>query len=211
MARAPTMKAAKPAKSTTVSRKPVRSPAVVPKKGAPTAKRVAAKRPVAAGAAAQGRKSPLVARSPAVAAPRGAKVSKPSIKVAAGATASKPRIDALAAQIAKLEQSVSALSAKSNKASKLAEVAAMRILEMAARVADLEAKLAAAPAAGPQVARVEATEVTPQVNDADPGDWGPQDAAVQKPAPIDDEAAGEALENPEPISLTSDTSDEATR
>ena len=47
MARAPTMKAAKPAKSTTVSRKLVRSPAVVPKKGAPTAKRIAAKPPTA--------------------------------------------------------------------------------------------------------------------------------------------------------------------
>jgi hypothetical protein len=165
-------------KSTLTGRKPAR-PAGVAAKTAVSSKAasIAAQRTAAAAEAPERRKP----ARPAKAAAR-MPVVPPALKVSK---------DELRAQVEKLGQLVAALRAKGREANKAAKAAAARISELETQVAQLERRVAAAPATVQQPKPARAKRRSREI---DPGDAVPPGVAVQEPAPLDEEAET-ALEN----------------
>jgi hypothetical protein len=126
--------------------------------------------------------------------------AKPSATATPRTTARAPAVppapkvskDELRAQVEKLEQLVTSLRAKSRETNKAAKVAAARIAELEAQVAELEKNAAPAPVREPKSPRP--ARAKRKSREIDPGDAVPPGVAVEEPAPLDDEAET-ALEN----------------
>src|SRR5208283_2746152 len=165
------------------------------------AKATPAKKPATPGrkpgrpAAATAKTSAKVTKSPAAAPKRAA---------AASPAAPKPGKDELRARVEQLERTNATLRTKSREANRAAKMAAARIAELEDQVARLENQAAPprpAAAAAPAPATRGPTPAAPVRSNrprrgVDPGDVVPPGAAVEAPAPLDEEAAT-TLENPE--------------
>jgi hypothetical protein len=92
----------------------------------------------------------------------------------------------LRAQVEKLEQTVSTLRAMSREANKATKAYTARISELEQQVAQLEKKVASAPARQPPP--LKPSRAKRQRREIDPGDAAPPGLAVQEPAPLDEEA-----------------------
>lgn len=136
------------------------------------------------------------AKAPVAAKPVAAK-SQASTPVPTPAPAPKLSKGELRAQVEKLEAANAKLRAKSRETNKAAKLAAKRIAELEAQVAQLESDAEAGRAAA--VARAELktaalSRKTRQPRTIDPGDAVPPGVAVIEPAPMDAEAEA-ALDN----------------
>jgi len=163
------------------------------------AKATPAKKPATPGrkpgrpAAATAKTSAKVTKAPAAAPERAA---------AASPAAPKPSKDELRARVEQLEHANATLRTKSREANRAAKMAAARIAELEDQVARLENQAAPPrPPTAPAPATRGSKPAAPvrskrQRRGVDPGDVVPPGAAVEAPAPLDEEAAT-TLENPE--------------
>ena len=145
-------------------------------------------------------------RPAAATAKTSAKVTKtiaaPERAAAASPAAPKPSKDELRARVEQLEHANATLRTKSREANRAAKMAAARIAELEDQVARLENQAAPPrPPAAPAPAKRGPKPAAPvrskrQRRGVDPGDVVPPGAAVEAPAPSDEEAAT-TLENPE--------------
>jgi hypothetical protein len=126
-------------------------------------------------------------------------VAKPAATGMPPAPAQAPKLskDELRAAVEKLEVANAKLRAKSRETNKTAKLAAKRVTELEAQVAQLEKELEFSRV--PVVARTEAKTAAParktrQPRTIDPGDAVPPGVAVLEPAPMDEEAEA-ALDN----------------
>ena len=142
-------------------------------------------------AAATAKTSAKVTKAPAAAPERAA---------AASPAAPKPSKDELRARVEQLERTNATLRTKSREANRAAKMAAARIAELEDQVALLENRAAPPrPPAAPAPAKRGPKPAAPvrskrQRRGVDPGDVVPPGAAVEAPAPLDEEAAT-TLEN----------------
>src|SRR5271166_5253174 len=162
------------------------------------AKATPAKKPAMPGrkpgrpAAATAKTSAKVTKAPAAASNRAAAASP--------AAAPKPSKDELRARVEELERTNATLRSKSREANRAAKMAAARIAELEDQVALLENRAAPPrPPAAPAPAKRGPKPAAPvrskrQRRGVDPGDVVPPGAAVEAPAPLDEEAAT-TLEN----------------
>src|SRR5271166_317412 len=157
------------------------------------AKATPAKKPATSGrkpgrpAAATAKTSAKVTKAPAAAPERAA---------AASPAAPKPSKDELRARVEQLEHANATLRTKSREANRAAKMAAARIAELEDQVARLEKSAAPPrpPPAAPAPAKRGPKPAAPvrskrQRRGVDPGDVVPPGAAVEAPAPLDEEAA----------------------
>lgn len=114
-------------------------------------------------------------------------VASATTKTAAPAVASVVKLskDELRAQVAKLEQLVTTLRARSRETSKTAKAAAARISELEAQVAGLEKQAAAV---SEPSRRAKPSRASRSGREIDPGDAVPPGIAVLEPEPLDAEA-----------------------
>jgi hypothetical protein len=176
--------------------KTTKPPTIAPKPGRPAAALAKAaakpKKAVIAGPAAVVRKAKVSAAAKPV-------VAKPAAIAMPPAPAPAPKLskDELRAAVEKLEVANAKLRAKSRETNKAAKLAAKRVTELEAQVAQLEKELETSRV--PVVARNEAKTASPsrktrQPRTIDPGDAVPPGVAVLDPAPMDEEAEA-ALDN----------------
>jgi hypothetical protein len=179
-------------KPTLTGRKPGRPAGAAAQAVGKEAASISAKR-IAAVAEAPERRKPGRPPKTIVAAvlPKAVKATKAAARAPAAPPAPKVSKDELRAQVEKLEGLVAALRIKGREANKAAKAAAARISELEAQVAQLEEKVAAAPA---PVQQQKPARAKRRGREIDPGDAAPPGVAVQEPAPLDEEAET-ALEN----------------
>jgi hypothetical protein len=186
-------KASKRKKFITPPRKPGQSLTVTSAEPAKTGK-PSLSRPSKAAAPIEKRKPGRPAKASIVAPPISTRATKTASRAPAPPPTPKVSKEELRAQVDKLEQLVTTLRAKNREANKAAKGATARISELEQQVAQLEKKSASAPAPVRRPGPSKPARAERLGREVDPGNTDPPGAAVQEPAPLNDDAET-ALDN----------------